>query len=344
MMRIDKSPDGERLLALSPLKLADADYKEREHLQRMIVNSPAVFFGEIGESLLIVGEETRPRPEFVDDRIDVLALDPSGAAVVVELKRDRDKLQLLQALTYAAMVRTWGRDDFAKAYADLRQVGLDEADEALDQFLGASVETINPRQRLVLVAEHFDFEVLATAEWLSEGYGVEIRCVRISLRKDGDAHYLGAETIFPLSPLFDHAWRRRAAVSGTSGQLPASNWDEIYERITDPAIREFAETIAPTLPPKDANPKYWTLHLRVGDKRTVQVELRYTFAYVWQSPRLKGDAEFWQDRLGPEIDLQTVNGGRALRFYLRTKADCDAFMLAVPSLDDRDYSASPAIP
>ena len=121
-MRVEKSDDGEALVALAKLSLADADYREREHLQAMIVASPEVFFGEIDEAeLFVIGQERRPRPDYVGDRIDVLGLDPSGAAVIVELKRDRDKLQLLQSLSYAAMMRTWTLDDFVREHATSKE-------------------------------------------------------------------------------------------------------------------------------------------------------------------------------------------------------------------------------
>ncbi|RYD77623.1 MAG: hypothetical protein EOP84_15305 [Verrucomicrobiaceae bacterium] len=338
VMRIQSSPQGERLTALPSLRLSEASYREVEHLQRMIVNSSEVFFGEIGESLFLIGQECRPRPDFVGDRIDILALDQQGASVIVELKRDRDKFQLLQSLSYAAMVSTWGFDDFVSEYSSCRGIDAEQAREELEEFLGASIESINNRQRVILVAEHFDFEVLATAEWLAEQYGLDIKCVKIALRADGEAHYIMAGVIFPASPLFDHAWRRRATNRSSTTTIPLRTWDEVFEQFTNLAIRGLAEKLVSTLPPKDANTKYWALYLRVGDKRTVNIEMRKEFAYIWQSRRFVGDKEFWNDRLGPGIDLQEVESGRALRFYLKSQADCDAYLIAQKELANQDYA------
>ena len=70
----------------------------------MICNSPDEFFKEMDEELLLLGEEVKPA-EFVDDRIDLLAIDKQGSVVVMELKRGSNKLHLLQALAYASIVR-----------------------------------------------------------------------------------------------------------------------------------------------------------------------------------------------------------------------------------------------
>src|SRR5262249_20393588 len=83
MLRIDRA--NRTMMRLGPKPLATAGILERNDLQQMIKNAPAEFFAELGEQLLPLGEEIRPS-EVVDDRIDLLALDADGAAVIIELK------------------------------------------------------------------------------------------------------------------------------------------------------------------------------------------------------------------------------------------------------------------
>ena len=69
MLRVDRK--SRTLSQLNSRSLPDAGWKEREDLQQMIRNSPDAFFDEMGEKLLLIGEEIRPT-DFVDDRIDLL--------------------------------------------------------------------------------------------------------------------------------------------------------------------------------------------------------------------------------------------------------------------------------
>src|SRR5687767_15025074 len=79
---------------------------ERADFQRMIASSWSAFANELGfPGLKLLGEELTPH-ESVRDRIDLLAFDEDESKVaVIELKRESHKLQLLQALSYAAMLR-----------------------------------------------------------------------------------------------------------------------------------------------------------------------------------------------------------------------------------------------
>ena len=100
------SRDDKRLSRLKTPTLSDIEFLERYDLQKCIFNSPDAFCEEIGQDLMMIDEEVRPS-NTVDDRIDLLAIDRDGTAVVLELKRGSHKLQLFQAISYAGMIAQW---------------------------------------------------------------------------------------------------------------------------------------------------------------------------------------------------------------------------------------------
>ena len=154
MLRIDRQKKA--FTRLETPKLAEASITERNDLQEYICNSPEAFCEEIGQRLFLIDKEVQPSDD-VDDRIDLLALDKEGQAVIIELKRGNNKLQMFQAISYAAMVARWKPEDF------LARLEADKLDKLTD-FLVVEKEEINLRQRIVLVAEAFDYSVLIGAE------------------------------------------------------------------------------------------------------------------------------------------------------------------------------------
>jgi RecB family endonuclease NucS len=109
MLKIERQTKS--FLRLEEPTLAGASITERYDLQEFIVDSPKQFFAEIGLELFILGKEIKPS-ETVQDRTDILAIDQEGRAVVIELKRGNDRLQLLQAISYSGMLSKWQPDDF----------------------------------------------------------------------------------------------------------------------------------------------------------------------------------------------------------------------------------------
>jgi hypothetical protein len=240
MLRIDH--DAKSLKPLTQKSAADAGLRERQDIQKMVRNSPEPFFAEMGEELLLVGEEVRPA-EFVEDRIDLLAVDNQGAAVVIELKRGRDRLQLLQALKYAGMVSDWDAAQIIAGRAGLTGATTEEAEEEVEQFLLEDVAELNESQRIVLIADDYDYEVLVTAKWLTENYEVDIRCYRLSLSQDEDADYLSCTCIYPPPEITAHAARRGRRAARTSARWP--DWDTALEACDNAAIVQFFQQELP---------------------------------------------------------------------------------------------------
>jgi hypothetical protein len=321
MLRIDR---GKRtMMRLGPKPFATAGILERSHLQQMIHNAPAEFFAELGEQLLPLGEEIRPS-KVVDDRIDLLALDTDGATVIIELKRGANKLQLLQALAYAALISDWAPERLTAERARFAHKSENEAEEEVEEHLDEGSSTLNSSQRVILVAEEYDFEVLATAKWLTERYELNIACWRAELACDASAEYLSLSCIYPPPELAKAARSRRRP---RPERPPSwSDWDEALSEIANPAVVEFYRARLKENWPSRLRRR--TLNFEVDGKRRFSMSAHARHAYVWQRGRFDGDVEFWRDRLGPACRFDPVADGKAMRFFLSTPDEFDAFWRA----------------
>jgi len=84
MLRIDRNQKS--LTPMTNQSLSEAGLKERYDLQQLIRQNAEAFFTEMGETILLVGEEVCPT-DVVDNRIDLLAVDKEAVVVTIEIKR-----------------------------------------------------------------------------------------------------------------------------------------------------------------------------------------------------------------------------------------------------------------
>jgi hypothetical protein len=198
----------------------------------------------------------------------------------------------------------------------------DELEEMLQE---GDLATINREQRVILLAEEFDYEVLVTCEWLTEKYDVDIRCYRLSLAQHGDDLFLSCTSAYPPPELTDIAKRRRR--KNETGGTPPIDWTEAKKKIQNEAITTFFDREIENGRPFDL--KYRRLRFAIGDRQRFRVVARRQFARVWQVGRFDKDIEFWESRLGPEGKVEPISQGSALRFYLNTTDDVEKFKRAV---------------
>lgn len=233
MLRINKND--KVLVHLSTSSLSQAEHWERD-LQAMILNSPDAFCDEIGERLWIVGQEIHPS-EAVPDRIDILAIDDAGSAVVVELKRGSRKLQLLQAISYAGMISRWTPEQFVEALVANYKQPTDDARAAIEAHTALDISYINQAQRIVLIAEDFDPALLIASEWLHENYGVDIRCYRLQLSRENSDDYLTCTRVYP--PIEIAALTRGSGLPSTRASNFPTDWDSALATVENSAVKNF---------------------------------------------------------------------------------------------------------
>jgi hypothetical protein len=147
-----------------------------------------------GEPLLLISNQVRTAK---NKRADILALDRSGNSVIIELKRNEGRLGVeTQALQYLADFSSYKGKNFLKQFS--KKNGITE--ETILGFIGGktSIDEINSRSRVILVARGFDETIFSLGEWLSKN-GVAFRCIRYTPIE------IASRKMISFSIAFDHS-------------------------------------------------------------------------------------------------------------------------------------------
>lgn len=176
---------------------------ERDDLQRLLRDHIEI----VAPNAMVLAEEFASW-EDSRRRIDLLALDRSGALVVIELKRDAGVHMELQSIRYAAMVSAMTWEQAVSAHAEYLQARAveDDAESSLLEFLGwdeRDEDSFAQQVRIVLVAGDFSRELTTAVLWLNE-HDLDIRCVRLRPYSYRDRVLLDVQQVIPLPEAADY--------------------------------------------------------------------------------------------------------------------------------------------
>ena len=155
------------------------------------VMSESVF----GEPLLLVRNQVMTKAK---KRADILALDRAGNGVIIELKKNAGQLGVeTQALQYLADFSKYRGKNFLRQFAGASGV----SEETVLGFVGnkVTIEDLNTRNRVILVARSFDETIFSLGEWLSSK-GVGVRCISYFPVQVGREQFLSFSIAFDHSP------------------------------------------------------------------------------------------------------------------------------------------------
>jgi hypothetical protein len=175
----------------------------------------------------LVGQEITPHNS-VGDSIDLLAFDPDDSSLtVIELKRGKHKLQLLQAISYASMVATWTKDELIGNI----QRDINRDPEELIDFINDN--ELNKDIKIILVSESYDPEVILAADWLSSRYGVFLTVFSASFHKHGEEIIVNLEQRLPLKELRD-LYDVRGGGPRSGGKVSDVTWEDVLPKLKYP--------------------------------------------------------------------------------------------------------------
>jgi len=199
MFRIDNGTN--RIIKLKEVRFSDLGFSERDHLQEWLANQPDA----LGEDLLIIQKEFAGFDDTME-RLDLLALDKSGALVIIENKLDDSGRDVVwQGLKYASYCSTLSKSNIAEIYQQFldRESISEKAQDRICQFLGEEdfgevTLNVGNDQRLIMVAAQFRKEVTSTVLWLLK-HDVRVQCFKATPFQHDAMLLLNLEQLIPLA-------------------------------------------------------------------------------------------------------------------------------------------------
>lgn len=292
---------------LEETSLKSENIFERYDLQETIVTSWDLFKNEIElPDSYLIGKEIKPH-ESTKDSIDLLAYNPDDSSIIViELKIDKNKLQLLQALSYAAMVSTW---DSEKVISNIQKECNPDSAELIDLLKNAD---LNSDIKIVLIAEYYDPEVILTADWLSSNYSVDITAFSISLFKLDNQTFMNLKQLYPLKELAD-AYEIRGKKPIEKKDIIEIEWDDIIPKLEYPFARKAIEICKKHSPGEPARRRFGSIRTNYDGFTWISLNFRQKYINVYIKGDYDGAQDFLKSKFADPIEINTWRDGLSFR-------------------------------
>ncbi len=199
LFKID--PKDKQSQAIKETEFSHLGFQERRDIQEWVAANPSI----LGEDLLIIGKEFSDFDR-VNERLDLLAVDPTGKLVIIELKRDDSGADAYwQAIKYASYFQKTSAEEIVGILANYDGSSSGEAEAKLLRHLNEDdLNILNNDQRIILASHRFAREVTSAALWLNGKSPNLITCVQLTPYQDGESMYVHANTIIPVPGAEDY--------------------------------------------------------------------------------------------------------------------------------------------
>jgi hypothetical protein len=285
MLKFDETNKSFQKIDATELKTENV--LERYDLQHTIIKDWELFKNEIGlPSAFLIGDEINPHPS-TQNSIDLLAYNPDDSSlIVIELKRDRHKFHLLQALSYAAMVNSW---DSETLISKIKKSSNPDPQELIDLITS---NEINSDVKIILIAEYYDPEVIITSDWLSSNYSVDITAYAIALHKMGVEKFMTLEQRYPLKDLAD-TYEVRSRRKQNRKKQDDITWEEVLPKLEYPFAKKGVELCSHIRPGEPSRRRFGSIRTDFDGFTWISINFRRKYINVY----IKGDFDNAQDHI-----------------------------------------------
>jgi hypothetical protein len=212
-----------------PQRLTESVIASEKLLEDMIVAAPRI----LSDEWMLIGRQENTG---LGGRIDLLAIAPDGALVLIEIKRDRSPREVVaQALDYASWVEKLHTEDIASIYN--RFAPGKSLAEDFRHYFGQKLDedTLNQSHQIVIVAASLDESTERIVAYLGDrDIPINVLCFQVFAN--------GQEQLLSRAWLLDPVVTQASTISTPDGQNEPWN-GEFYSSFGESETRSWADAV-----------------------------------------------------------------------------------------------------
>ena len=210
-----------------PIPLVESLLVTEQLLEEMIIAAPRL----LSDEWMLIGQQESTG---FGGRVDLLAIAPDGAIVLIELKRHRTPREVVaQALDYASWIQTLEAEDVVNIYGRFAPGRSLAAD--FRQRFGQNLDddSLNQNHQIVIVAASLDESSERIVSYLNErDIAINVLCFQVFMN--------GAEQLISRAWLLDPVKTQAAVATPAAG--PKEPWNgEFYSSFGESETRSWAD-------------------------------------------------------------------------------------------------------
>lgn len=303
---------------LSKAELKSENILERYDFQQSIVNSWDTVKNELGlPSAYLIGQEIKPHHS-VGDAIDLLAFNSDDSSlIVIELKRDKNKYQLLQSLSYASMVAKW---DHERLVSEIQRDINPEPGELIDLI---NSNEINDQVNIILISEFYDPEVIITSEWLIDKYGLEIVCFAVQVLKIENQIFFNFDQRLPLKELSEvyEERTRRPSVNRNNKDI---TWEDVLPKLRYPFANDALEFCKQFNEGDPSRRRFGSIKKNFQGFKWISVNFREKYLNIYIKGKFNNAESLLREKMRSNIEISSWRDGYS--FEIDSVADFNNFV------------------
>jgi len=282
---------------------------ERYDFQVAMIKSWETIKNEIGlPNSYLIGQEINPH-KAVGNAIDLLAFNADDSSlIIIELKRDKNKLQLLQALSYAAMVSKWDKELLlSQIQSDINPDRSELTDLIENSDLSDEVS-------IILISEYYDPEVIITAEWLTNNYGVDITAFAVKILKLEQQTFVHFEQRLPLKEL-DDVYETRKRKSRRNEINYEINWEDVLPKLKYSFAKNALEYCKKVSEGDPARRRFGTFRKNYDGFNWISINFREKYLNIYTGDNLENGEATIQSKFTKPMEVSSWRNGHSFKIH-----------------------------